>query len=540
MDSATYHFDSPVQFYKELKDILEERTDGSYASPVSQVNAFLSLMVQYQDEFLDESGQDLVHCCYRLFDSHVFQRNTETVTRAIIDRAIGSSDDRDMWITYHVLLHAGKESPKIFHWMFRNEFFSKLKGQIQHQEGTTMQLAAIALMYEMCRIQTLKESELALADETFLNYLLDLVEHTRTDAAEQLNYGAIKLLLVFNEQYMLNTPSRAQHNPSGAIVVYTGNPLLSVLSDRLGRSTTFGENLIFMLNRAEETALQMLILKVLYLLFTSPKLYEFFYTNDLHVLVDVVIRELWDLPAEEESLRHAYLRVMGPLLTNTQLKRATYKRAEIVRLLRELGGGDLDSTLRRQLQEQQLREQLLEQQRAEGHKLTYRDRESSYSSLSRWASDRSGCSSPALSAEVEKKKATAGRSKLSEVDCSSDSLKVPGQDEAAESLRQHLEHQKELSTSSESEDENPLQILVPHVEPEPEHQRNYNSTFSSSSQRAASPTTQRLVERVLREWLDNEMKNGAGTTGVGLSVRGVTDGHSTEAVDGRIAIPVAQ
>ncbi|KAG0370564.1 hypothetical protein BGX24_001986 [Mortierella sp. AD032] len=540
MDSATYHFDSPVQFYKELKDVLEERTDGSYASPVSQVNAFLSLMVQYQDEFLDESGQDLAHCCYRLFDSHVFQRNTETVTRAIIDRAIGSSNDRDMWITYHVLLHAGKESPKIFHWMFRNEFFSKLKDQIQHQEGTTMQLAAIALMYEMCRIQTLKESELALADETFLNYLLDLVEHTRTDAAEQLNYGAIKLLLVFNEQYMLNTSSRAQHSPSGAIVMYTGNPLLSVLSDRLGRSATFGENLIFMLNRAEETALQMLILKVLYLLFTSPKLYEFFYTNDLHVLVDVVIRELWDLPAEEESLRHAYLRVMGPLLTNTQLKRATYKRAEIVRLLRELGGGDLDSTLRRQLQEQQLREQLMEQQRAVGHKLTYRDRESSYSSLSRWASDRSGCSSPALSAEVEKKKATAGRSKLSEVECSSDSLKVPGQDEAAESLRQHLEHQKELCTSLEIEDESPLQILVPNVEPEPEHQRNYNSTFSSSSQRAASPTTQRLVERVLREWLDNEMKNGAGTTGVGLSVRGVTDGHSTEAVDGRIAIPVAQ
>ncbi|KAG0269892.1 hypothetical protein BGZ95_001867 [Linnemannia exigua] len=451
-----------------------------------------------------------------------------------------SSDDRDMWITYHVLLHAGKESPKIFHWMFKNEFFSKLKDQIQHKEGTTMQLVAIDLMYEMCRIQTLKESELALADETFLNYLLDLVEHTRTDAAEQLNYGAIKLLLVFNEQYMLNTSSRAQHTPSGAILIYTGNPLLSVLSDRLGRSTTFGENLIFMLNRAEETALQMLILKALYLLFTSPKLYEFFYTNDLHVLVDVVIRELWDLPAEDESLRHAYLRVMGPLLTNTQLKKATYKRAEIVRLLRELGGGDLDSTLRKHLQEQQLREQLLEQQRAGGHKLTYRDRESSNSSLSRWASDRSRCSSPVLSAEVEKKKAAAGPSKLSMVDSSPESLKVPGQDEAAESLRQHLEHQKEFCISPENEDENLLQILVPNIEPESEHQSNDNRNYSSSSQRAASPTTQRLVERVLREWLDNEMKNGAGTTGVGLSVRGVTDGHSTEAVDARIAIPVAQ
>lgn len=43
-----------------------------------------------------------------------------------------------MWITYHVLLHAGKESPKIFRWMFGNEFFSKLKDQIQHQEGMSV------------------------------------------------------------------------------------------------------------------------------------------------------------------------------------------------------------------------------------------------------------------------------------------------------------------------------------------------------------------------------------------------------------------
>jgi hypothetical protein len=405
-----------------------------------------------------------------------------------------------------------------------------------------------------------------------LNYLLDLVERTRTDDAEPLNYGAIKLLLVFNEQYMLHTPSHPTQ--SGSTLIYTGNPLLSVLTDRLGSSATFGESLIFMLNRAgknffttsndlyrspaefvcgslatilslityhfncvEEKALQLLILKVLYLLFTSSCLYEFFYTNDLHVLVDIVIRELWDLPEEAESLRHAYLRVLGPLLTNTQLKRATYKRAEIVRLLRDLGGGDLDSTLRKQLQEQHLREQLLEQQRALGAKFTYWDRECSSSPLMRWASDRSSCSSPSLSAEVEKR--AARQSKLSKVECSSssDSLKVPGQDEAAESLRQHLEHQKELASSST--DEGLLHIDVPTMVFKPNREPEYNN-ISRSSQRAASPTTQRLVERVLREWLDNGMKNGAGTTGVGLSVRGVTDGHSTEAADGRFVIPVAQ
>ncbi|KAF9329380.1 hypothetical protein BG006_007542, partial [Podila minutissima] len=440
-------------------------------------------------EFLDNSGQDLAQCCYRLLDSEAFQQNTLAVTNSIIDRAIHSPVDQDMWVTYHILLYAGKEFPKVYNWMLRSEFFAKLKYQILQQE--------------------------ALLDEPFLHYLLDLVERTRGDADENLNYGAIKLLLTFNEQFMLNMSNRANYTPSGAKSTYSGNPLLTVLTDRPGASCTFGENLIFIMNRAEETALQMLILKLLYLLFTSPTLYEFFYTNDLHVLVDVVIRELWNLPEEEESLRHAYLRVMGPLLTNTQLKRATYKRAEIVRVLRELGGGDLDTTLRLQLHEQQMREQRLEQSRAASAKLTYRDRESSSSPAVRWANN-SACPSPVL---------------------------------AANSVRSHNHRpsQSNLSTHSTSSLEVPAG-MYPNCHPLLDSAQSESTDFSvavpppierrDSQPRAASPTTQRLVERVLREWLDNEMKNGAGTTGVGLSVRDVTDGHVSS--DQRIEIPVAQ
>lgn len=40
------------------------------------------------DDFLDNSGQDLAQCCYRLLDSEVFQQNTLAVTNSIIERAI--------------------------------------------------------------------------------------------------------------------------------------------------------------------------------------------------------------------------------------------------------------------------------------------------------------------------------------------------------------------------------------------------------------------------------------------------------------------
>lgn len=118
------------------------------------------------------------------------------------------------------------------------------------------------------------------------------------------------------------------------------NRILDVLMRRLHSSKTFGENIIFMLNRAsnteEDLVMQLLLLKILYLLFTTPGTQEYFYTNDLRVLVDVFLRELVDLPEESEALRHTYLRVLNPLLTNTQLRDAPYKSLLIRRTLQSL------------------------------------------------------------------------------------------------------------------------------------------------------------------------------------------------------------
>lgn len=100
---------------------------------------------------------------------------------------------------------------------------------------------------------------------------------------------------------------------------------------------TFGCNLILLLNRESETSLQLLILKVLYLIFGNLSTAEYFYTNDLHVLVDVILRNLIDLPYDSpaaSALRHTYLRVLHPILTNSQISKPPYyKREELLKLL---------------------------------------------------------------------------------------------------------------------------------------------------------------------------------------------------------------
>lgn len=52
----------------------------------------------------------------------------------------------------------------------------------------------------------------------------------------------------------------------------------------------------------EDLCMQLLVLKILYLLFTTKGTTEYFYTNDLRVLVDVFLRELIDLDEDSESV----------------------------------------------------------------------------------------------------------------------------------------------------------------------------------------------------------------------------------------------
>lgn len=62
--------------------------------------------------------------------------------------------------------------------------------------------------------------------------------------------------------------------------------------------------------------MQLLVLKILYVLFTTKGTSEYFYTNDLRVLVDVFLRELVDLDDDSESVGiHRAVRTV-PLMTH--------------------------------------------------------------------------------------------------------------------------------------------------------------------------------------------------------------------------------
>ncbi|GFZ49036.1 hypothetical protein JCM24511_06786 [Saitozyma sp. JCM 24511] len=348
-----------------------------------------------------------------LLDCELFQYHHDRMIGIIMTDAQENTNPHDLYIVYHIILYYGQRHSSLFRSHRKWRKLLPTLGEVLSIDvdetfvlgmppiESRLRLPATNLMYEVCRVQKLDSTELSQFDDGFIDHLFELVEVTRDQQDERLNYAVIKLIVALNEQFMVSSlpakphgalhghghdrnhvteheaitgassqlvsaspeaklltpgtgtpPSgtfgrhhQRAHTHSGTAVDASEEPkkqnrVLMVLMRRLGSSKTFGENVIFMLNRAENTpedlCMQLLILKILYLLFTTPGTQEYFFTNDLRVLLDVFIRDLVDLPEECEALRHTYLRVLYPLLNHTQLKNDPYKRPQIKLVLHSL------------------------------------------------------------------------------------------------------------------------------------------------------------------------------------------------------------
>lgn len=247
-----------------------------------------------------------------------------------------------------IFLFDGRGDESAFEMMQDEGAFARLVSLIndRRDDAAGLYRMLLELLSEMARIQKLERDEMVVINDSFIIYLFQLIEQLSDDADDPYHYPVIRVLLVLNEQYMCLANVPSSPDSEGPLT----NRILKVLSMHGPSYRTFGENLILLLNRESSLGPQLLILKLLYLLFTTPATYEYFYTNDLHVLVDVIIRNLLDLDpgggdigktpdgAERDgqrALRHTYLRVLCPLLKNTQLSREgnNYKRNEVRRLL---------------------------------------------------------------------------------------------------------------------------------------------------------------------------------------------------------------
>ncbi|KAE9393229.1 hypothetical protein BT96DRAFT_829535 [Gymnopus androsaceus JB14] len=364
-----YLVDNAQQFWSELEDILTISKEPTLEQLDLTLRRSLSLCAAYHEQYLQSPFQ-LEHACSMLLDSELFAFHSERMSDIVTAEAQSNTNPHFQLICFHVLLSFGRRKSDFFRshkrWqpllpLLMDHILVEIDSDVEDtyfgvaggSSGANVPVPieaklrslGVRLLYEMCRVQKLAIQELKIFDDAFLDYLFDLVEQTRHMQDDTFNYSVIKLIVALNEQFMVASlgdepgappaPNSNSHRSTES-----KNRVLRVLMRRLGSTQTFGENMIFMLNRAQRTpedlCMQLLVLKLLYLLFTTKGTEEYFYTNDLCVLVDVFLRELADLDDDSESLRHTYLRVLHPLITKTQLRSVPYKRPQILNMLENL------------------------------------------------------------------------------------------------------------------------------------------------------------------------------------------------------------
>ncbi|KAH7395731.1 hypothetical protein BKA64DRAFT_734106 [Cadophora sp. MPI-SDFR-AT-0126] len=337
MEEFEYSLENEQQFWDELEDIVSAKCP-SHQLIDNALRSFLHFTTKFKDEYLS-SDYDFARCLQKLLQSDLFEANKEYVRIQIVYSLLQEDEPATLYVIASFLLVDGRQNEATFEMMNTEGCFPRLVDLIKmgKRDNARLHRMLLELLYEMSRCQPLSVLDLSQVDDEFVVLLFQIIEELSDDVDDPYHYPVIRVLLVLNEQWMVaSTRSPTESDPPSSPLT---NRVIKILSLHGSSYMTFGENIILLLNRETETSLQLLILKLLYLLFTTRATHEYFYTNDLRVLLDVIIRNLLDLPNELVSLRHTYLRVMYPLLAHTQLNQPPhYKHDEILKVLSILGG----------------------------------------------------------------------------------------------------------------------------------------------------------------------------------------------------------
>ncbi|KAF1977162.1 hypothetical protein BU23DRAFT_587715 [Bimuria novae-zelandiae CBS 107.79] len=327
---VSYNLENEQQFWDELDDIVSTRCQPHDHEIIDNaLRSYLNVTTSYKSEYL-QTEYDVAKCVYELIKGVLFTTHKDYVRRQIIYCLLQEDDNPTLHIVAAFLLFDGRnnQNDATFEMMHDEGVFPRLIELIQQesvQHDVTLHRMFLELLYESSRILRLTWEDFMAIDDSFILYLLGIIEGASDDAEDPYHYPVIRVLYL--------VASTQQHDGRSNIT----NRVIKALSTHGMTYKTFGCNLILLLNRESETSLQLLILKALYLIFGNPGTAEYFYTNDLYVLVDVVLRNLMDLPSDSpaaNALRHTYLRVLHPILTHSQISKPPhYKRHDIHHIL---------------------------------------------------------------------------------------------------------------------------------------------------------------------------------------------------------------
>ncbi|XP_017034871.1 NCK-interacting protein with SH3 domain isoform X2 [Drosophila kikkawai] len=153
----------------------------------------------------------------------------------------------------------------------------------------------------------------------FASFLLEIVEGNNP---EHLVDMVIALILAFNQQF-------SEH---------TFNVIIEAMQN-LPSAKVFTEKLLLLLNREDDPTRLLkhpnehmnTVLRMFIDIFSHPDTAGMFYTNDIKVLIDIVVRQLSDLDAGS-STRPCYLELCRRILRNTNYQEHQHRKHDLMKI----------------------------------------------------------------------------------------------------------------------------------------------------------------------------------------------------------------
>ncbi|KND04535.1 uncharacterized protein SPPG_08825 [Spizellomyces punctatus DAOM BR117] len=233
-----------------------------------------------------------------------------------------NSEDDAAYIVYSLLHHLGHAWPNAFR-RLDDEWLARLKTVLLKRSGERCHQMAALLMCEICETRELSLSDLETFDASFLNNLAEMIEQTGSAENEEENYTLVRALLAIHDQF-------AQKNFARSVIP---NRVIEVLQKRIDQSKTLSENFIFIFNREEDRKRRIIMARFLEIVLSSTSARNLWYTNDLGIILDVVIRETNNVDAEDEMLHHSYIRLLPLLLRHPNVTWSERRKQEVEKQL---------------------------------------------------------------------------------------------------------------------------------------------------------------------------------------------------------------
>jgi len=259
-----YLIENAQQFWSELEDILRVPSDNTATLSMldAALHRFVALCASYHEQFL-QSPLQFEHACNLLLDSELFVFHSERMCELITEDIKANTNPHSQLVLYSILLLYGRRQnnflrsqkrwqplipllmdhvlvaidPDVEDIYVGNQSMSSMSSSRMSISIGPIAIEAklrslgVKLLYEVCRVQKLSIQDLRVFDDSFINFLFDLVEETRFMPDETFNYSVIKFIVSTTYQFRtavpVNLTSSRSHSMSSLWL-----PALSLLRSR--------------------------------------------------------------------------------------------------------------------------------------------------------------------------------------------------------------------------------------------------------------------------------------------------------------------